>query len=88
MALIGKVFDEIIEPRRGSFSAEFAEYLLSLDFSPKQHARYDTLSKKASAGKLRPSEKAELDEMLTANAILSILQSKARISLRKHTTAA
>ena len=33
-------------------------------------------------------KRQELDDMLAANAILSILHSKARISLRKRTTAA
>jgi hypothetical protein len=82
------ILEEILKPGTGTFSVELAEYLLSLDFSPKQHARYDALSKKASVGKLSNAEKVELDEMLTANAVISILQSKARISLRKRTTAA
>jgi hypothetical protein len=35
-------------------------------------------------GSLTEEEQADLDEFVAANALLTILQSKARISLRKH----
>jgi hypothetical protein len=88
MGSLKSIFETMIQPTRGTFSPEHAEYILSLHFSREQHARYDALSQKASGGKLRVSERAELEDMLTANAILSILHSKARISLRKRNTAA
>jgi hypothetical protein len=37
---------------------------------------------------LSEQEEAELDEFLAANALLTILQSKARVSLKKHNPAA
>jgi hypothetical protein len=88
MGTINCIIEKMIQPKPGTFSPGHAEYVLSLHFSRQQHARYDALSKKASAGKLSLSQRAELEDMLTANAVLSILHSKARISLRKATTAA
>ena len=81
------ILDRIIEPQRGGFSTEHANYVLSLDFSADEHARHDELSAKAQEGRLTPEERVELDEFLAVNAILMILQSKARVSLKKHNPA-
>jgi len=35
-----------------------------------------------------PDEQIEIDEFLTVNALLTVLQSKARVSLKKHNSAA
>ena len=82
------IFERIIEPQRGNFSPEHARYILSLDFPSDQHARYSELSAKAQAGTLTEQEQSDLDDFLNANALLMILQSKARVSLKKHNTAA
>ena len=68
--------------------AEFATYLLKLDFPPEDHARYELLSKKAQQGQLTDSERADLEDLLIANDVLTILQSKARASLRRQNPAA
>lgn len=82
------LFRRMIESNGKSFSAEHAKYILSLDFSKRDHARYQKLAAKAQAGKLTESEGAELDVFLAANSILTVLQSKARVAIRKHTSAA
>ncbi len=43
------ILERIIEPQRGGFSPEHARYVLSLDFSPEEHAVYAALSEKAQA---------------------------------------
>jgi hypothetical protein len=78
------ILERIIEPKRGGFSSEHARYVLSLDFSPKDHARYAKLAQKVQNGNLTQQEESKLDEFVAANALLTILQSKARISLKKH----
>ncbi len=88
MDLNSTIFETIIQPTKGTFSVEHARYVLSLDFRPEEHQRCDQLSQKASEGTLNPAERSELDALLAANAILTILQSKARVSLRKNSTAA
>ena len=67
------ILDRIIEPQRGGFSPEHSRYVLSLDFSPEEHARYAALSEKAKTGTLSEQERADLDDFLTVNAWLTIL---------------
>lgn len=82
------LLDRVIEPQRGDFSAEHARYVISLDFSPAEHTRYAELSSKAQDGNLTSDEEAELDDFLLVNTLLMVLQSKARTSLAKHSSAA
>ena len=82
------IIERIIEPQKGDFSNEHARYVLSLDFSTEEQARYAELARKVQVTPLTEQEAAELDEFLAANALLTILQSKARNSLKKHTPAA
>jgi len=71
----------ILEADRGTFSAQLAEYLLTLDFTPDEKSRYRELSEKAQEGALSEDEKIELEDLLTADDVLMILQSKARSAL-------
>ncbi len=82
------ILQRLIDPDRGAFTPDVARYFLSLDFSPQEHARCELLSSKAAAGTLSDEEAGELDEYLAANALLAVLQSKARISMRQRTPAA
>ena len=70
--------------KRRFFQREHARYVLSLDFSPEEQARYAELAGKVQSGVMTEQEEAELNEFLAANALLTILQSKARISIKKH----
>lgn len=82
------IFDRILSPTRGDLAPDLARYVLSLDFSEEDKARYDELSVKAQRGELSKSEASELDELLSANSFLMVLQSKARISLSQKKPAA
>ena len=82
------LLERIIEAKGGAFSEEHAQYILTLDFSPEQHARYRGLAEKAQAGTLSEEEAAEIDEFLAANSLLTVLQSKARLSLQRRQPAA
>jgi hypothetical protein len=75
--------ERLVQPEGGSLPAAVAEYLLQLGFPPEDHARYSELSAKAQAGTLTDEETAELDDLLLANNVLTILQSKARVSIRR-----
>jgi hypothetical protein len=83
-----RLLEGIIRPDVGGMSPELAQYILSLDFTPEQHARYAALAGQAEAGALTESEAAEIDEYLAANALLTLLQAKARQSLKQHQPAA
>jgi hypothetical protein len=82
------LLSRIILPKRGGLAPELAKYILSLDFPPQDHERYRALSAKAQAGSLSKREAAELDEYLSTNSLLMVLQSKARVSLAKQSSAA
>ncbi len=82
------ILSRIIAPKRGDLPPDLAKYILSLEFSPRDQARYEELSAKAQEGTLTKKEAAELDEFLSANSLLMVLQSKARVSLAKRSPAA
>jgi hypothetical protein len=88
MTIDSEILQQIVAPDKGGFSPEHARYVLSLKFTPSMRARYLKLSEKAQLGTLKPTEQLVLDKLLDANSMLAILKSKARVSLRKHGSAA
>jgi hypothetical protein len=80
--------DRIFRSGSMSLSAEIARHILQLDFSAADHARYIELSEKVQDGSPTDSEKAELKELLIANDMLAILQSRARAALKRQSPAA
>lgn len=88
MSSRSSALERLVDPPNGRFSPELAHYLLQLNFSAKDQALYRRLSAKAQAGKLTETERDALDDLLTAADVLAILQSKARISLKRRNPAA
>jgi hypothetical protein len=82
------VLEEVIRPAVGGMSPALARYVLSLDFPAKTQARCAKLSKKANRGTLTDKERAELEEFVSVNDFLMLIQAKARTSLRRRTPAA
>ena len=70
-------------PKQGDLSPEFARQLLEIDFPPEDHHRVGHLSEKAQDGTLTASEQAELDDYIRVGAELAVIQSKARLSLKR-----
>ena len=73
-----------VEP---ALAAEVARAILALDFPPEDKAHLRILAAKARAGELTELEQAELDTYGQLGSIVSILKSKARVALRKATSA-
>ena len=88
MTRLLSLLERVIEPESGGLLPDHARYVLSLGFSSAERKRYLELSEKAQDGQLSPEDQAELDEFLTVNGLLMLLQSKARRSLNKPGTAA
>lgn len=80
----GSALSRLFESMGNDLPAEVATYLLRLDFPPEDHARCELLSLKTQQGHLTESERADLEDLLMANDVLTILQSKARASLRRN----
>jgi hypothetical protein len=88
MVTQSSALERILQPGQGTLPRPLAEYLLQLDFSPEDQALYEELSAKAQNGTLTQDEQSSLDDLLTANDVLTILHSKARVSLSRQTPAA
>lgn len=82
------ILERVIAPKRGSFSREVAQEVLKFSFPPKDRQRYKRLSEKAQAGILSAKERAELENYLNVNDLLTLLKAKAEVSLRKKGPAA
>ena len=77
------IWSRIVNPDRANLTPEAARAILKLDFDPEDHRRVDELSAKAQKGTLTPEERAELEEYIRVGYELGILQSKARLSLKR-----
>ena len=73
----------IVKPDQANLSPEIARAILKIDFTPEDHRRVDELSAKAQKGTLTPEERAELEEYVRVDLKLTVLRSKARLSLKR-----
>ena len=78
-AILGRV----IRPDDPTLSPEAARSILKLTFDRSDQERIASLLEKNQEGALTPGEREEVDEFLRADAFLSVLQSKARLSLKR-----
>ena len=76
------IFSRMLEPERPNLSADAARSLLALDFSQADRKRMIALSTKARKGRLTAAENRALDNYINVNHLLTIMQSKARRSLK------
>ena len=77
------ILKRVIRPEVGDMSPEAATAFLSLGFQESDHARMADLSEKARAGTLTQMEQDELDGYINVSHFIALVQSKARISLKK-----
>ncbi len=78
-AILGRV----INPDDPTLSPEAARSILNLTFPKGDKERVASLLTKNQQGQLTADERDELDEYLRADAFLSVLKSKARLSLKR-----
>ena len=78
------VLQRVIEPRRHDLRPEAAEFFLKLKFSKKDLARIHRLSAKAREGTLTQEESSELDWYILTSDFIALLQSQARMSLKRN----
>ena len=82
------ILSRLIDPTRGDFSRAAAEAVLAINFPDADLKRVSELSDKSNAGTLTADEAAEYDSYIAAGDFLSLLKSKARLSLKEHSSAA
>ncbi len=77
------IWGRLVEPSEGNLSPEAAHAWLNLKFSREDHERVEHLSEKTQQGRLSEQDQVELDEYIRVSAELAVIQSKARISLKR-----
>ena len=71
-----------IKPDEGGLSTEAARAILDFKLSQEDRDRVNQLAAKAREGTLTTDERSELDEYERITALLELMQSKARLSLK------
>lgn len=77
------IWGRIVKPGEADLSPESARAFLKFDFDVEDRRRVDELSAKAREGTLTDAERAELEEYVRVDRELGVLQSKARLSLKR-----
>ena len=75
--------ERLLRPLGRELSFELAGALMRLKADVEVQARYDELASKNTEGTLTPAERAELESIVRANSILSLLKAEARAILRR-----
>lgn len=78
-----EILARIIQPEQGRMVAEAAREILDYKLTPDDRDRVNELATKAREGTLSESERSELDDYERVTALLEIMQSKARLSLKQ-----
>jgi hypothetical protein len=72
-----------MQAQRDELSSEAAEFLLSIDFGESDRQRMLHLAERSETGTLTPKEQAEFDGYLHIGNLLAVMQSKARLALKR-----
>ena len=80
--------ERMLQVQGDSLTPDVARTILLWRFAEPDQSRVAELSAKARAGTLSTQEASELDWYMMLGDFLTILQSKARVALRKHSSAA
>ena len=81
-----EILSRVIAPEEPTLPPDTAKIILTFDFRKEDRERMNLLAEKAHAGALTPEEQAELDCYERVGHFLSLLRSKARISLKQGNT--
>ena len=69
--------------RTQELSSDAAKFLLSIDFGDRDRQRMLKLAERSEAGSLTAEDLAEFDSYLHIGNLLAVMQSKARLALKK-----
>jgi hypothetical protein len=76
------ILDRLIDPARPTLSPDAAQSILRIEFKQEDRDRMTQLAEKAREGSLTADEQAEIDSYERIGHFLSLMKSKARVSLR------
>ena len=75
--------ERLLRPLRRQLSTELADALVRLEADAEVQTRYEDLASKNTEGALTVAERAELESLVRANSILSLLKAQARAFLQE-----
>jgi hypothetical protein len=75
--------ERLLRPLRRQLSTELADALVRLEADAEVQTRYEELAGKSTDGALTAAERAELESLVRANSILSLLKAQARAFLQQ-----
>jgi hypothetical protein len=75
--------ERLLRPLRRQLSRELADALVRLEADAEVQTRYEELAGKNTEGALSAEERAELESLVRANSILSLLKAQARAFLQQ-----
>ena len=75
--------ERLLRPLRRELSLELADALLRLKADDELQTRYEQLASKNTEDLLTNGERAELESIVRANSILTLLKAEARAALRR-----
>jgi hypothetical protein len=78
------VLNDILEPVTNAFSREVAQALVNVRAGEAAQMRVTELADKCNEGLLTPAEQAEYESYVRAIDMVSVLQAKARVWLKRH----
>jgi hypothetical protein len=79
----GAIFCRVLEPDQATLSTAAAKAILDFDFNQADKDRMRELSAKTGEGTLTDEEQAEINNYERVGHILSLMKSKARLSLTR-----
>ena len=85
---IVSILQRLIDLGQGALSPAAAQTILQIHFGEADQARVRELASRSNSGTLTTEEAAEYDSYLAADDVLSLWQSKARLCLKNHPSAA
>jgi len=77
------ILRRVVDPLRTGWSRDASEAILALALPKRDASRASTLARKACAGSLSPAEARELEDYRHIGRFLDLMQSRARLSLKK-----
>jgi hypothetical protein len=75
--------ERLLRPLRRQLSTELAGALVRLEADAEVQTRYEELAGKNTEGVLTVAERAELESLVRANSVLSLLKAQARAILQQ-----
>ena len=75
-------FEQLLRPLRRGLNADLAALLLRIEADEEVQARYEDLAERNTEGQLSSAEQNELDSIVRANSLLTVLKAEARAFLQ------